>query len=289
MCSFDYPKDDNDLVGNIVSLSTIVERWADIKFYEILPQYDILPEDCTITSVIDFLNLCVEIRNLQVYELIEDKQENSKSKYKLLKRDKLLGVEGNNESIVFNVDDIERLNNEFDLNHESYLQYVTGQISDDYEKKISTLNDKIALLHKENLEIKAKLKCANDESLESDAKTLHQRIAELEQQLAEKEAQLAEWQAKQDNSQQSKKTDAATLARLRKTFQEWKDNLPAMVKVYAQCIGEGAKERTEEEIKRMFAKNGDAISETQLAEFKKALGPKHVKTTPGASKTLIGE
>lgn len=120
-------------------------------------------------------------------------------------------------------------------------------------------------------------------------KKLHQRIAELEQQLAEKEAQLAEWQAKQDNSQQSKKTDAATLARLKKTFQEWKDNLPAMAKVYAQCIGEGEKERTEEEIKRMFAKNGDAISETQLAEFKKALGPKHVKTTPGASKTLIGE
>lgn len=108
--------------------------------------------------------------------------------------------------------------------------------------------------------------------------------AEKDTRIAELEAELTALQMNRKDMQSDNRTDAATNARLRKIIQEWKDSLPAMVKVALQCGEKGEKERTENEIKAMFEKNGDIITQTQLIEFKKALGPKHAKHSAGAPK-----
>lgn len=120
--------------------------------------------------------------------------------------------------------------------------------------------------------------------LKRDHIALQAALQEKDTRIAELEAALTGLQMNQKDMQSENRTDAATNARLRKTIQDWKDSLTAMVKVALQCGERGEKERTENEIKVMFEKNGDTITQAQLIEFKKALGPKHAKHSAGAPK-----
>lgn len=120
------------------------------------------------------------------------------------------------------------------------------------------------------------------EFLNNENQTLKRELAERQKENLELKEKLTAY----ENEEQPKgRTDKATLVRTQRDFEAWKSALPAMLKVYRQCVLDGEKERTEESIRKMFEKSGYGINPSMLKAFKKAMDPAYVKTTPGASKS----
>lgn len=122
---------------------------------------------------------------------------------------------------------------------------------------------------------------ADNPSLQSELAEYQEKIANLECTIACKDKLIAELQARlakleQSSETQGKKTDAATITKLKNSLSEWKSALPTMLEVAFMCAVDGEKERSENDIRNLVKRTGRELSRAQIDELRSAWPAGHV-------------